>query len=316
MMNPFSHSPGISFLLPGSVYEVQVFPTLICFYDLTTTERKKVKEIALEVDGPLSDFTVLQDLQRGCISVICDKLRFHILPNCELVYEKKSHLPLIAKEELFLGSHKKKEWESIKKRLDFCEIFPIWQRLGSLLSLPEAHSEKGMFSLLNEVQAAIAAKKPEKILFFFKKLFLAGFKGAMVPRLNDDEHQGIVKEEETEISPLYLLSQGAELISSLFFTFDGKKVSILPNLPPQFFSGSFKNIGFQWGILDLEWSKKMVRSLTFRCQIEGEAFFNFDSSIETFRLRENLQEKGRVLNAKNGFLVEKGKTYLLDRFTK
>lgn len=316
MMNPFSHEPGICFLIPGTIYEVQVFPTLICFYDLSGLERKKIKEVSFDVEGPLKDFTVMQDLQRGCITVWSEKTRYHILPTLEVVFKKKSGLILLEKEELFLGSYKQKEWEAVKKRGDFREIFPIWHRLGLLTNLPDRTLEEGLFSLLNETKRAIVRGRPEKILFYFKKMFLAGFRQSFVPRLYDDEHQGIAKIEGGNATPLYFLTQGSRLISSLFFHCDADQATILPHLPPEFFSGSYKNINFAWGKLDLQWSKKTIRNMAFSSQICAQVFFKFDSSLVSFRLRENLKERGKIVDAKKPIDVEKGKVYFFDRFTR
>src|ERR1700722_5434308 len=107
-LTPFSHRPGTSCLIPGTTFEAEIFPALTRIYDLSGLERKLVKEIPLQIQGPLSHFTVMQDLERGSLQIWREGLRQHLLPSLEIVEEKKSGLPLPSHfEKLSLGSHKK-----------------------------------------------------------------------------------------------------------------------------------------------------------------------------------------------------------------
>lgn len=68
-LKPFSHTPGTHFVLPGSSLRIQVFPTLIRIHDLSENEPKILAEIKLDLLGPLTDFTIMQDLEKGSIQV-------------------------------------------------------------------------------------------------------------------------------------------------------------------------------------------------------------------------------------------------------
>lgn len=306
-LRPFSHLPGASCLIPGTGIEVEAFPALIRL-------KNSGKEIPLEIKGPLKQFTLMQDLERGCVTVFSEQYRLHVLPNGEITDQKNPPLPPIKNQErLSLGSHKKQEWEGIKRRLDPCEFFPLWFRLGFSLELPpRPEGNVGMFGLLAECREAIEAHTPERIIPAFQKLFLAGFRGILVPRLRDDEHQGIVIDNAiAPTSALYLLQEGAALIRSLFLVSSGNELAILPNLPPELFAGRMLNLACPgFGELDLEWTKKTIRQIEFRAACDGELHLRFPSAIRTFRLRGKICGNGEALEIKSG------DHYVLDQFKK
>lgn len=314
-LRPFSHLPGTRCLIPGTEYIVEAFPALI-----RICKEELVKVLPLEIEGPLQQFTVMQDLERGCVLVFSERYHFHILPNLEIVSTKHPHLPPVSNQErLSLGSHKKQDWNEIKKRGDFREIFPLWFRLGSLLNLtPRRTQESGIFSLIEEGKQSLLAHRPEKILPIFQKLFLAGFESLMVPRLKDSEYQGIVPIGPLPASsPLYLLTEAAVLIRSMFLLSSGNEIAILPNLPPEFFAGRMLHVQCApYGELDLEWTKKMIRRIEFRAEQDGELHFYFHPSIRTFRVRENKKDKGKSFTVGEPLAIKSGCSYLLDRFQK
>jgi hypothetical protein len=317
-LRPFSHLPGSKCLIPGTGFLVEAYPALVRVFDF---DGNLIKEVTLDVQGPLKQFTVMQDLERGCVTIFCELYHVHILPTLEVTFQKNPPLPpLPIKERLSLGSHKKQEWEGIKKRCDFREIFPLWFRLGQLIDLPVRRGdERGTFSLLKSVQACLDAHQPEKILKNFEKLFLAGFKGMLIPRSYDEEYQGILPQESqpSEDSPLYLLKEASLLIRSLFLLNGGNEISILPNLPPEFPSGRMVNLACPpFGTLDLEWSKKTARRIYFRASAEGEIIFHLPSPLKQFRVRSGTQDRGKILKCGDSLEIKSGSHYLLDRFQK
>lgn len=315
-LRPFSHLPGTRCLIPGTEYIVEAFPALIRIYE----KEELVKVLPLEIEGPLKQFTVMQDLERGCVVVFSERYHFQILPDLEIVTTKHPHLPPLSNQErLSLGSHKKQDWNEIKKRGDFRDIFPLWFRLGSLLNLiPRAIPEEGIFSLIEEGKQALLAHQPEKLVPIFQKLYLAGFESLMVPRIKDTDYQGIVPLGPLpQSSPLYLLTEGAILIRSMFLLSSGNEIAILPNLPPEFFAGRMLHLKCApYGELDLEWTKKMVRRVEFRAKQDGEIQFYFHPSIKTFRVRESKKDRGHHVTAGQPLAIKSGCSYLLDRFQK
>lgn len=317
-LRPFSHEPGSQCLIPGTSYLVEAFPALLRIREFGGAT---IKEFPLVIEGPLKQFTVIQDLERGCVTVFSEQYSMHVLPNLDIVDSKHPALPPLENQErLSLGSHKKMEMDAIRRRRDFHALFPFWFRLGTLLKLrPRKGDDRGgMFSLLSACRDARDAHRPEAILPAFEKLFLAGFGPLLVPRAVDEEIQGILPPDTPSIddSPLYLLTEGAALIRSLFFLASGGEISILPNLPPEFFAGRMTGLLCPSGILDLEWTKKTIRQLHFQAQEEGSVTFHFPPDMVSCRLRLHPDDKGRVFACGDSLVIKSGSLYLLDRFQK
>ena len=302
-LRPFSHQPGIRCLIPGTAHEVEVFPALV---------RIAGKGTHFKVRGPLKQFTVMQDLERGCVTVWGEGLFYHILPSLEIVTTKHPHLPsLECKERLSLGSHKKQEWEGIKRRCDVRELFPLWMRLGQCTPKPPSRkSSRGVFALLDEIKA----QPPEHVASAFVRLFRAGFTGMFFPRLFDDEYQGIVEESAADESPLHLLTEGAEIIRALFVREDAGSLSFLPHLPPECFAGRMVNITTSFGDVDFEWTKKSLRRVAFLSTYEGSVRLVFQSSLKRFRLRCGAKDRGKSQLTSEPIEIKSGELYLLDNF--
>ncbi|MBS0623123.1 MAG: hypothetical protein JSS62_00710 [Verrucomicrobia bacterium] len=309
-LRPFSHTPGIKCLIPSTCHQVQVFPTLV---------RLENQDIPLEAKGPLHNFTVVQDLERCCVTVFSEAYHFHILPNLQIVESKHPHSPFYQTARYSFGRHKKLQWERLRHSCDFAQLFPIWLRLGMLLTLPTCHIDStGMFSLLAECEHEIAAHRPELILPAFHRLFLAGFGGMMVPRNQDEEYQGILSSQEgcSKTSALYLLTQGAELIRSLFLRSCGQELVILPHLPPELFAGRIVAERFDFGTLDMIWSKKQLKALSLHTSQSGELHLHFPAHLHSFRLKRFKQDRGRRVVCGTPLAIEANEHYVLDCFEK
>lgn len=68
-LRPFSHAPGVSTLLSGSNFQVQIFPCLIRIFGLEKRDPQLLTEISLALQGPIKQFTVINDLEKGRISI-------------------------------------------------------------------------------------------------------------------------------------------------------------------------------------------------------------------------------------------------------
>ena len=66
---PFSHEPGTLMMFPASRYVIRAFPSrlqiLACQEGTWTIQ----KEVGLSISGPVKDFTVQQDLEKGVLRV-------------------------------------------------------------------------------------------------------------------------------------------------------------------------------------------------------------------------------------------------------
>lgn len=313
-LNPFCHLPGTACLIPYSPWQVEAYPALFRF---TNLETGKTHELALETKGPVLDFTVELNLEKGCVVIFGRSergyQRFSVgmeEGGIRVVSEKGRHKMVLPaegfmrcqpKERLSLGSHKSLDWELVRRRRDLSEIFPVWFRLGQMV--PE-------IALKNE-GAAVLLKSCGKLEVGpqFTNLFMAGFHGILAPRLADDDHQGIIEDSKTSGCPLGLLWEGSKFIRALFFREESGGFAFLPFLPPAFHAGRMVNIATSKGdAIDLEWSKKLLRRAVIRPGSTRLASFSFQRSIKSFRVR------GERHDAAAPFMLEKGKTVYLDRF--
>lgn len=314
-LRPFSHTPGASCLIPCSSWQVQAFPTLLRFTNLITAE---THELPLNIKGPMLDFTLELDLEkrgvhvfghsksgyeRFCIGMTDEGIRIMSEKGkTKKVIPTKVNLSQISKERLSLGSHKALDWDLVKRKRDLSQVFPVWFRLGQMV--PEIPLKKeGTATLLKSCDKL-------EVVPQFLKLFMAGFHGILIPRLNDDEHQGIIQ-SDAKVSgcPLGLLTEGAKQIRALFFTEEKDGFAFLPCLPPEFHAGRFLNLTTSKGdIINLEWSKKLLRRVIIRPGVSREVRFHFQKAIKSFR------EGEKEYPAETSFKFINGHTVYLDRF--
>lgn len=172
-LRPFCHLPGTATILPGSSYQVQVFPCLVRFFDLTKNQPLLLGELNLYLKGPVEEFTVFNDLEKGRITVsgktVEGWVRYHLMSGFQgkgirIFVEKvanggvtieiqgrkhslsdKESLDLLQQtisfepykiptcDRLSLGNHKGQDWELIKRRFDLAEMLPLVHRLGQLI---------------------------------------------------------------------------------------------------------------------------------------------------------------------------------------
>ena len=204
----------------------------------------------------------------------------------------------------------------MRRRSDFCEIFPLWHRLGQMLpACSSAHAGTGV--LLEECQQAIDHAGPEFLLSHFKRLFLAGFESALSPRLIDTEYQGIIQAAShlnPASTPLQLLKEGSALIRSLFFQETADAIRLLPVLPPAFHCGRLINVLCDHGVLDMEWTKKALRCVTFQALKPGRLSFVFTKGETQCRLRHSYKDQGTIyLNGTSLDLIP-DQNYWFDNF--
>lgn len=330
-LRPFSHQPGTCCLLPGSTLRFQIFPALLRVFDISTAYPKFLEEISVPVKGPVQEFTVQLDLERGWILVWgkteeeffryiiqAGETSIHVdvqkglsswHPQELFSRIPYTHQPFNKKwERLSLGNHKSQDWEMVSRRADLGEILPALLALGQQVPDTFYFADEGTTSLLLECQNA------SKLIVYptFINFFKASFEGILSPRLVDEQHQGFsLKTPSLPLSPLVLLSRGAKTIRSLFVHTHAKEISILPKLPPQFHCGRFLGVQCEdFGALDLEWSKKAPRRLLFKAYKTEVLHFHFPHEITDFRLN------GKRHLVKDPIEVISGEQYIFDRFQK
>jgi hypothetical protein len=308
---PFCHLPGTVCVLPFSQWTVQTFPTKILFTHLKTGD---VKEYSLDWRGPVANFTTQLDLERGGIVVFghtqdgyrkvsIQMKEEGIVVGSTVLQGVREAIPP-SQERLSLGVDKKLDWELVYRRLNLCEIFPLWFRLGQMV--PSEGEKVGVAALIQEYDK-------NEVFSAYRKIFLAGFYGLLAPRLSDSDYQGIVPDEKCDGSPLFILSEGSRFIRRLFFD----EWSFLPNLPPQCHAGRFVHLQTKDGdIVDLEWSKKMVRRVVISPKESKVIVPKFQRFVKSFRLRRALKDRGDRQSVSSAVELFKGQVVYLDCFEK
>lgn len=358
-LRPFSHVPGTSTILPGLGYQIQVFPCLIRIYHLKTSSPILLAELSLELKGPVQQFTVYNDLEKGQISVtgktsngwmhyyiigskthegirlfveraplggipIQHGQKFHLLQNKEwlsVLGENASfepyQIPLC--DRLSLGSHKAQDWELIKRRGNLAELFPVWHRLGQLIpAIPTKELKEGTLSLLDACRKSFMDQKSEEAHQSWLNCLYGGFRSLLVPRLDDDDYQGLIASHSlisSETSPLVLLSEGAQLIRRLFFLQENDKIIILPFILPCLPCGRLLNVQLEGGgFLSFEWTKKTIRRMILYVLQDREVTLKFRSHVHSYRLRQHSNERGERKNCQSPLYLQKNCYYFFDNF--
>lgn len=286
---------------------VRIFPALIIVYDLSNARPKELERRPLPFVGPVKDFTVQLNLEHSYISVWGHAqggfFRYHIhaAEGSFTISDLPPKQQVNVAERLSLGVDKKQDWNEVARRLDLAEILPFWLRLGSLVPAVK-RGEGGVLTLL----------KHETL----QECYMAGFEGILFPRLEDADYQGFgLPAVADDQSPIALLTQGADLIRSLFFHHDGPFLSILPQLPHAFDAGRFVNVSCgNVGEVDFEWRSRKLRRLVFRCQQDAECSFVVPKNLKTFRLRTACNERGIIHENGKPHQFAAGTTYYLDCF--
>ena len=285
---PFSHQSKSSCLIPNSQWSVEIAPTLLIFTDLW--KQKKI-EIKMGAQGPIYDFTVQQEIEKGKVVVFMKTakgyVRYSIFRQADEIvlrvekapragihidfkkvtqsYKAKTELeitkvksiePPQSSAQLFLGCTKAQDANNIKKRGDLKEILPfllaVCQRVPEF-EWDDPMPKGGMYDLLKQL-------KKEEGEIEWLNLFNAAFESIFSPRTQDTDYQGLVQSEcEETIVPLLL--ELKSLIINMFVKIDKSTVHFLPNLPKGFVSGKLKGVQAPFGVIDIEWTKGQVRRI-------------------------------------------------------
>ncbi|HEY2810691.1 MAG TPA: hypothetical protein VGJ00_04820 [Rhabdochlamydiaceae bacterium] len=359
-LHPFSHLPGALALLPKTDLVVQFFPVRICFF--RCGEAETLFFLDWDIAGPVQEFTAELDLEHSCLRAYgksakgyfryvmrhqTDGVAVHLekcpqpFLQCRLSSSGQSYrlakgenvlipvsfsgqIPLLSRERLSLGMHKQQDWDLLKRRMEFKEIFPIWMRLGQISpQLPPFAAAKGALRLMQQCAEYIDGGRKQEVLLLFEKLFLAGFEGINVPRLFDTEHQGLLAEEAPEKgdpSPLLLLTEGAALIRSLFFKEELGALYFLPCLPSDFHAGRFIHVQTRAGDqVDFEWNKKQLGGIKLHAYATCTMHLHVSRHLRKCRIRSSIRDRGIELAIEEGKLlldVQAKQPVIIDRFQK
>lgn len=337
---------GVPVLILNTSYFVKIFPGCLHFEDL---DSKKSFKTYFKFHGPQKNFTIIQNLRNGVIDVFFHSLDgfisysilikenkvflyFKKLPSIGMEYEfdkiKKIYfskeeisLPIekvfstYAEEYLSFGIFKKQELFFIKRREDIKEILPILFLCSQFYLDNEAKYPKES-SLLEKLEDKILKKDKKNLEEIFLSIIKAHFFGAFVPTLNDFFYQNIIEDVKTNASVFFILQQLFKSIKSMLVFEKEDEVDILPCLLPVFHHGKAVNLKLSFGLIDIEFSKKLLKKVILKPTTEVKKKVVIQKKLFQFRLRTSKKDRGRIYKNNDVISFEKGKVYFFDRFQK
>lgn len=285
---PFSHTPGIRCLLPGTTEVIQAFPA-------------KINEEILAIRGPVKEWTLFQNLEQG-------KIQVRGISQNELFTKEIAGKQPLTKAKLSFGVHKAQQISRIQERAAPEEFLPFWFALGQYY--PSKNLDTLDDCLLSDLQHT------DKLHLYqaWKNLFLAGFEEWMIPRLKDEGHHGFGKDPVAGNDAMLLLSAGAALIRQMLVnTPNPETLHILPKLPPELHCGRLLELEIpEIGLLSLEWSKKELKKMVLHPCCTREISLDYPKRIQSFRV---LTKRGTSRQTKEKPLkLEKDEVIFFDQF--
>lgn len=341
-----SHDIGSIFLIMNTSYYVKIYPGLLSFKDL---DSNKTFNIYLKFQGPVKNFTIVQNLFNGNIEVFFhikdgyvsysiltseestylyfDRIttdKFKIEFNEELKISPKENIKLPInvisnskpKEYLSFGIYKKPDIYFIKKRENLNEIFPFIFLYSQFYLDAQYNCCLRKNCLLKEIDKAIQIKEKQNLSETFLNVFKVHFFGSFIPRMNDEEYQNIISNIDKDFSPWCIFIRLYHSIKAMFIEETSNELFLLPCLIPDFNHGRALNLKISKGSIDLEWSKKLLKKVIFIPSCDCSFKIILQSQIKTFRIRENKNEKGKIFNNFDDIYFQKDKVYFLDKFKK
>ncbi len=330
---PFSHVSGAMCLLPGSHLAFQCFVEFICIFDMTGASSHLIGAVRFSDLGPLTQFTVLQDIEKGKIIVSGFShdgfIRYVISPLTDprswtLCIEKcprPLNLSLVKKDD-------REVQETLRVEKGAFLSFFYNDKPSEPLKLPDRERlflgvdksqdwdmvvrrkklEEYLPYLYALSQTVLGAESDEIPLLGIEELFQAGFSHMMVPRLVDAGFHGFQSPivQNTNQSPLILFGQIYKHARAQFFR---EREGLWHIVKPAFVSGSLSNITTKKGHkLSLEWTKYQMRRVEIQAKDDDVLEVHFQNDIKSFRFENvRLPNPGRIFLSANT-------TYLLDNF--
>lgn len=341
----FSHRPGVVLPIPGTSFSLRVFPARLELLDLSESAQPQVWSLELPVHGPVEQWTVTLDLERGELKVSGEtpagSIRYAVRPGKTsrqvwFIDLKKSGLELFPDGELFLtfdgpnwpvpkhhsrlnmGISKAQNLVRAEERELLDEYLPFWWHLSQWLPVPDQPQQSGMNQLLEAWQEAIASKTPEAIDATCRQLLRCGFEHVVCPRLEDRDHHGVVPRVTMSGSPLRLLADIQQRIRSMLVDdAEAGTIRLLPALAPELHCGRWIEVPVACGQMDLEWTKKTARRMILRTtNVEESLLLDPGRGVRSFRVRLEGETAGKTITKGNAMQLMPHSTYYFDRFSR
>jgi len=327
---PFSHAPGTACIVPGSTQVVKIYPARIDVFDYGDAKCTLQQTIELSSVGPLEQFTVVQNLDKGHVQVSGfshagyiayrlyaanngKSLGINVLKGALAIEQNLPPLVVQKKERLHLGCYKKQQFPDVYNRQDPAEFLPLLYTLAqSIPEIPEAIQDKP--SLLTTLEEAIMQK--QEVFDHFRAIWRAGFTNLLLPRLVDTDYQGfflpVIK--NTNQSPLVLLQKLYPLVRKLFFEEIEGRLCFLPLLSRTLPFGFFSCITTKGHTVSFEWSKHWMHTLRIQAACDDALTFSMPKECKRYRFCQNKKRESITCQNYEMLELKAGQNYLLDQF--
>lgn len=349
---PFSHRAGTQVLIPGGLFVAKIYPS--CLKILENNE--EIYVLNFLVNDADKDFVIIQDLEKKCLNISCrsiegyfryclkhrdDKIVFFLqkapdqlivdlteknscvrvnLKPKETLDFKVRDKALVQKniEKLSFGCHKKQDWQLVQRRNNPEEFIPFWFYLGQMTpQVEDMNCREGSLKYLSDIEILLKNKEKEIALNRLSNIFKAGFKELLIPVLYDDKFYGIF-ESSHDSNPIAinLLQDGYRFIRRFFIQKVKNVLWVLPNLPKDFHCGRLINVIEDDLMIDMEWSKKLLKKMKITALKDMELSFSFQNSLRFFNLKSSKRDKGIKFDVTTLLKLKQDQTYYFDNFKK
>lgn len=273
-LRPFTHTIGAKCIIPGTDAVLEAYPD--CLH---------IGELKIPLSNPPFDpnFTLQQDLERNCVWVFGKKYRIKISAKeggFEMVSSGETTF-FPAKICLSLPSQIERLSLGSHKAQDWDMILRRFDMKEILPVLYLLGQKSPPLSEIGEISGT------------FEDFYRSSFHQMAVPRKSS-------------------LKTTFQKIRSFFIEEKENQIWLLPNNP--FPEGRLLNIQMQAGSMDIEWTKKRLRRVCLRVCKTGEVVFQLPQEIKTYRVKEHLLDKGKIVKNGDPLPCNAGLTLYLDRF--
>lgn len=334
---PFDTTPGVPMFVPGSHWVCRIYPAKVSFFSFETRE---AGEVSLPVQGPVKNFHVQANLERGRLEVsgLASQGFFRFFLSSQkgkLLLERKkgeiSSMSLCQSGDLVcginhdvqpierklpalsLGIHKKQDWAFIARRCDPKEFLPFWLRWSYWV--PPTVREDSVDEV-NPLLQELMGASPDDAFCLLQRVFLGCFYGMFIPQKDDGGLALVPEGQEFQNNLLRTLHLGAQYIESRFFLEEEGGFYLLPFLPKEFHAGRYlRFLSSQGDQVSIEWSKKKIKRVFFSCAKTRWIQWRTKASQTVCRLsRKGERQESEQVLIKKPLLFEAGKDYCLDNF--
>lgn len=344
-LKPFSHVFNTKVVIPHTEYVATIAP---CLLKLDSFACERHLEIKIFVEGPIQEFTVESELLKGKVVVFMQTKRGYLR---YLVFREKGDLVMhIEKtpehgvriecnqldktyfkgeqiaitsleafeedpnfEQISFGCYKAQDVDLMQRRKNPKEFLPLILTLAKIVPLIAPSCKMaGCFELLPGIHKERDPKKLDEHLI---SIYLAAFEGIFCPRSNDTDYQGLTSSISEE-NPLCLLPLLKETILECFCRFEGGHLSLLSLLPHSLDAGKITRLKVPFGLIDMEWSKRKVKSIILSVEKSFSFYLSCTQGLKSCRVRSKNDTRGKIHNLSEEMHVTEGMGYFFDKFAK